>query len=81
MKIIVHKRTLSGMLWRSHPLFKLDYIPKRKYEHPQRGTDGGRYRDLETEKRESQPFDFKPVIFLRLPVLSPLPLSLSNKHT
>lgn len=46
-------------------------LPKVKSEHPQRGTDGGRYRDLKTEKRESLPFDFKPVIFLRHPVLYP----------
>ena len=77
----MHENTLSGMLWRSDPSFKPDYIPKRKSEHLQRGTDGGRYRDLETEKRESQPFDLKPVIFLRLPVLSPLSLSIPCKHT
>ena len=31
IKIILHKRTLTRMLWRSDPLFKVDYIPKRKW--------------------------------------------------
>lgn len=60
------------------PLSRLDYIPKRKSEHPQRGSGGRRWRDSETEKRESQPFDVKPVIFLRHPVLAPL--SVSDTH-
>lgn len=49
-KSLCKKRTLSGMLWRSDPPFKTDYIRERKSEQPQRGTDGGRYRDLKTEK-------------------------------
>lgn len=79
-EIIVHEGPLSAMIWGSDPLFKADYILKRKSEHPQRGSDRGRYWDLETEKRESQSFHFKPVIFFRLPVPSSLSLSLADTH-
>lgn len=80
-KMFCVRELCSRLLWRSDPLSRLDYIPKRKSEHPQRGSSGGRWRDSETEKRESQPFDVNPVIFLRHPVLAPLSLSFTNRHT